>query len=349
MTIDLTGGLDPDWELVFAKQPDDPEMRESVNAWIWDDSGTLGMPRVGIEAVADQWETHDIQVNLAFADGRVYNVFGPGPVHDPVAADGRPRILGAGPLSFEMMEPYRHLRMKLDGIAVGTTAQAQIEGWLPGAGAGEHVPVRAEIDIRPAVPPWENGSTSDEARRVLSTQEEGWLMGYPWRFEQLCRASGTITIGGEQCRFDGGANRIRRQSIRRLAKLRGHVWQAGLFPGGRGFGCIVYPPHDDGHPTYNEGYVFDGDGPLIPARVARAPFLRTLTARGEDVSLALETARGTIEIGGQTLTSTFHVMPPEVGGGLQLQQALARYSWDGESGVGMIERSTTPERLAQPG
>jgi prepilin-type processing-associated H-X9-DG protein len=346
MTTDLTGGLDPDWELVFAKQPDDPEMRESVNAWIWDDSGTFGIPRIGIEAVADQWETHDLQVNLAFADGRVYNVFGPGPVHDPIAADGRPRILGAGPLAFEIIEPYRHLRMTLDAVAVATTARAQIEGWMPGAGGGEQVPVRAEIDIRPAAPPWENGSTSDEARHILSTQEEGWLMGYPWRFEQLCRASGTITIGGEQHPLNGGANRIRRQSIRRLAKLRGHVWQAGLFPGGRGFGCIVYPPHDDGHPTYNEGYVFDGDGALIPARVVRAPFLRTLTPRGEDVSLVLETARGTIEIGGQTLTSTFHVMPPEVGGGLQLQQALASYAWDGESGTGMIERSITPDLLA---
>jgi hypothetical protein len=235
--------------------------------------------------------------------------------------------------------------MTLDGVAVATTAQAQIGGWMPGAG-GEQVPVRAEIDIRPAVPPWENGSTSEEARHVLATQEEGWLMGYPWRFEQLCRASGTITIGDEQRPLNGGANRIRRQSIRRLAKLRGHVWQAGLFPGGRGFGYIVYPPHDDGHPTYNEGYVFDGDGALIPARVVRAPFLRTLTPRGEDVSLALETARGTIEIGGQTLTSTFHVMPPEIGGGLQLQQALARYTWDGESGTGMIERSITPDQLA---
>lgn len=46
--------------------------------------------------MADQWDTHDIQVNLAFADGRVFNVFGNGPVHDPLAADGKPRILGAG-------------------------------------------------------------------------------------------------------------------------------------------------------------------------------------------------------------------------------------------------------------
>jgi hypothetical protein len=346
MAIDLTGGLAADWELVFARQPDDPEMRESINAWIWDDRGTLGIPRIGVEALGGQWEAHEIQVNLAFADGRVYNVFGPGPAHPPVAADGRPRILGAGPLSFEVIEPYRHLRMTLDGTAVATTVQAQVNGWIPGAGPGEQVPVRAEIDIRPAVPPWENGSTSEEARRILATQEEGWLMGYPWRFEQLCRAAGTITIGGEEHQLDGGANRIRRQSIRRLAKLRGHVWQAALFPSGRGFGHIVYPPRSDGKDTYNEGYIFDGDGEIIPARVIRAPFLHTLTPHGEDVSLVLETAKGSVEIGGETAISTFMVMPPEVGGGLQLQQGLVRYTWDGESAIGMLERSITPGQLA---
>lgn len=31
MATDLTGGLDESREFVFAQQPDDPEMRESVN------------------------------------------------------------------------------------------------------------------------------------------------------------------------------------------------------------------------------------------------------------------------------------------------------------------------------
>ena len=44
--------------------------------------------------------------------------------------------------------------------------------------------------------------------------------------------------------------------------------------------------------------------------------------------------------------STFMVMPPEIGGGLQLQQAIVRYSWDGETGTGMMERSTAPDNLA---
>jgi hypothetical protein len=46
------------------------------------------------------------------------------------------------------------------------------------------------------------------------------------------------------------------------------------------------------------------------------------------------------------MASTFMVMPPEVGGGLQLQQALVRYTWDGETGTGMLERSIASGQLA---
>jgi hypothetical protein len=345
MTIDLTGGWGHEREFVWARQPDDPEARESVNAWIWDDSGAFGIPRIGVEAVADQWDTHDIQVNLAFADGRVFNIFGNGPVHDPLGADGKPRVLGAGPLSFEMIEPYRHLHVALDGQAIATTVDAQMDGWMPWLADGDLVPVTASIDIHPVLPPWENGSTSDEARRILSTQEEGYLIGYPWRFEQLCRATGTIRIGDETHTLNGGANRIRRQGVRRLASLWGHVWQAASFPSGFGFGFQIYPPRKDGKPTYNEGYIVD-NGKLIGARVVTAPFLHSLQPRDENVSLTLEAAGKILEIEGRTLMSTFMIMPPEINGGLQLQQALVRYSFNGETAVGMLERSNTPDQIS---
>jgi prepilin-type processing-associated H-X9-DG protein len=344
--VDLTGGLAEEWEYVWEKQPDDPELRESVNAWIWDDSGTFGFPRIGVEAAADQWDTHDLQVNLAFADGRVFNFLGNGPVHDPLGSDGQPRILGAGPLSFEVVEPYRHLRMRLDGTALQTSVQAQIDGWTPWADGGDAVPIQAEIDIRTAAPPWEIGGLDAEAKRICETQEEGDLVGYPWRFEQLCRATGTVTVDGVRHELTGGANRIRRQSIRRLATFWGHAWQAALFPSGRGFGYLTYPPRKDGKATYNEGYVFTGDGELIPARVVRAPFIRTLVPSGDDVSVVLETAHDTVTIEGVTVTSTYMVMPKEVGGGLRLQQALARYTWDGETGIGMVERSNTDDQFS---
>jgi hypothetical protein len=340
MDTDLSGGLSDELEYVFATQPDDPGMNESVNAWIWDNDLQVGLPRIGVEATGSQWETHDIQVNVSFPDGRVFNIYGPHPIHDVAGADGRPRVLGAGPLSLELIEAFGHLKLRVGGQAVPTTVEAQIGGAMQGI--GDPVSTEIEIDLYPAVPPFMNGALLDDAKRVLETQDEGGLMGYPWRFEQLCRAVGRIRVGDEEYAINGGANRIRRQGVRRLAALRGHAWQACLFPSGRGFGYIAYPARTDGKDTYNEGYIFEGSGKLIPARVVQAPWLRDLTPNGQDVSCVLETADGLVAIEGETAISTFMVMPPEVGGGgLHLQQAITRYRWDGEQSVGMLERSTT--------
>ena len=66
--------------------------------------------------------------------------------------------------------------------------------------------------------------------------------------------------------------------MRKLAGFWGHCWQSALFPSGRAFGYIAYPPRPDGQPTFNEGYLFDGDGGLIPARVVEAPWLTQAAA-----------------------------------------------------------------------
>jgi hypothetical protein len=344
MAVDLTGGLGDDREYVFASQPDHPDMRESVNAWIWDNGTEVGMPRIGIEALADQWETHEVQMNISFSDGRVYTNFSQGKVHDPFGSDGRPRVLGAGPLSFELIEPFRHWKMRFDGFAVDSTVQEQMAGRRPQA--EPDVPVEIAIDLVAVAPPWENGDLLPEAKRVLKDQDEGGLMGGP-RFEQLSRATGTLRVGDRHHLIDGGALRVRRQGIRTFGTFRGHAWQSAFFPSGRGFGYIVYPPRDDGLSTYNEGYLFDGDGDLIPAWVVDAPWLRKLDASGQDVSVVLETARGRTEIHGESKVSCFMVMPigPGTHGFPVLQQAVCRYTWDGESANGMMERSTPGEQL----
>jgi hypothetical protein len=292
-----------------------------------------------VEAVADQWETHDLQVNIATGDGRVFNILGSGKVHDPFGSDGKPRVLGAGALVFELVEPFRHWRMRVDGLAVETTVGNQIAGQRPDGNG--NVPVEIEIDIRSAVPPWENGALLPEATRVLDEQDEGALIGGP-RFEQLSLATGAVQLAGAEYRIDGGALRIRRQGVRRLGTFRGHAWQSAVFPSGRAFGYLVFPPREDGLPTYNEGYLFEGDGELRPARVVDAPWLRRLEPKDEDVPVVLETENGTTRIEGQSILSTFMVM-----GGVGanpdypvLQQGIVHYSWDGESANGMMERST---------
>jgi hypothetical protein len=347
MAIDFTGGLSDDREYVFAEQPSDPEMRESVNTWVWDDGTDYGMPRIGVEAVAEQWETHDIQFNLAFADGRVLNMFGSGKVHDPLGADGKPRILGAGPIEFELVKPFEHWKARIQGDATVTSVDAQIAGAQPGP-TGEVVPVELEYDIRSAAPPWESGSLLETAGRVLATQEEGDLMGGP-RFEQLFRATGTLRVGDDEYSLDGGGLRIRRAGIRRLATFRGHVWQSTVFPSGRAFGLCLYPPRDDGKDTFNEGFLFEGDGELIPAWVTDAPWLRELQPKGQDTTVTLETEDGRTEtITGTTVLSTCMVMNMANAGmaDFRLQQAVCEYEWDGERATGMIERSSASSAVS---
>jgi hypothetical protein len=274
----------------------------------------------------------------------VLRVFEPHAAHDPVGADGKPRVLGAGPLSFELVEPFEHWRMRLDGVLEDTTVERQMAGEF--GGGPRTAAVALEVDIRSAVPPWENGALLAEAARVLAEQEEGALMGGP-RFEQLFRMTGRLRVDDEERELRGGGLRIRRQGIRRLARFWGHAWQSAVFPSGHGFGYITYPPRDDGLPTYNEGYLFDGDGSLIPARVADAPWMRRMVPKGEHVRVVLETEDGRTEtIEGETLVSAFAAIPVTEDMAFPvLQQAIVRYTWGGESANGMMERSTLPQDM----
>lgn len=128
MTTDLTGGIDPARELTFETRPDDPEMRDSVSFWVFDDRGELGLPRIGIEAVASNWEHHGIQVNAAFSDGRVFRLREDAPSVAVTGADGLPRVLGAGPLTFTCVREFDTWRVAFDGAAVATSSADLVAG-----------------------------------------------------------------------------------------------------------------------------------------------------------------------------------------------------------------------------
>ena len=78
MAIDLTGGMDPSKDHFLAERPEDPDFRESASFWVFDDRGEIGLPRIGIEAVASEWDKRGLQLNLGFADGRALIVRGLG-------------------------------------------------------------------------------------------------------------------------------------------------------------------------------------------------------------------------------------------------------------------------------
>src|SRR5271169_3248023 len=173
MTVDLTGGIDPAREFVFAERPDDPDMRDSVSFWVFDDRGEVGLPRVGIEAVAEHWEEHGLQVNLAFPDGRAFRLRSDGKAWPATDREGRPTVLGAGPLAFRCVEPFRTWTMTFDG----SLSQTTISDLQQGGKGGPFVDVRFEVEATLSVPPWIQGSLLPEARALLESSVEGDLMG----------------------------------------------------------------------------------------------------------------------------------------------------------------------------
>lgn len=353
MTVDLTGGIDPSREYLFDARPENPEMRDSVSFWTVSDRGEVGLPRVGVEAVAANWDAHDIQVNVAYPDGRVYRLRTNAPSLPAIGPEGKPTVLGAGGLAFRCVKPFSVWTMTFSGKALQTSS----EDLVAGRKDGPMVDIEFEVEATMAVPPWVQGSLQTDAGMQLETSVEGKLMGGP-RYEQLYGATGSVTVnGGDRQMFTGSGLRIRRQGVRRLAGFWGHCWQSAVFPSGKAFGYIAYPPRPDGQSTFNEGYIFTGDGPLIAARVVQAPWLTRLQALGEDVSMVLETRDGTVRIEGETVFSTHDIHHDDDTYSMQamhkehpdfpaLQQAGVRYRWDGEVTYGMLERSNPLDKMA---
>jgi hypothetical protein len=78
---------------------------------------------------------------------------------------------------------------------------------------------------------------------------------------------------------------------------------------------------------------------MYPARARSIPFLRRIQAQGDDVSVELETQLGVTKIGGSTQLCTFHLGNQGVNG-FNNQQSGVRYTLDGMTTFGMIERSS---------
>jgi hypothetical protein len=330
----MASGLSPEHELVFASRPEDLEMRESISVWLFEENGEFAFPRFGIEAEASAWDNRRVQGNFAFADGRILNGAGVGAAHSPFGPDGRPTILGAGPLSFRCVTPFRKWVTSWDGMVIDGNVDRQIAGTLD---RDHRVPVKFEAELTMAAPCWVHDNAPDRVARMSQADRvAAESMGIGWRLEQLFRGEGTFTLDGITRDFRAVGSRIKRQSVRPLAGFRGHCWQSAIFPDGRAFGYIAYPPREDGS-AYNEGYVCQ-DGRMYPAVATRIPWLRRIIGQGDDASLELESELGITRIDGVTALSTFRIGNPDMGG-IDLQQGGVRYTWDGQSAYGMIERS----------
>lgn len=341
MALDFTGGLDPALELFHKERPSEGEMRDSATLWVMDDSGVLALPRVTLDAIGAHWDRPWLQLNMVHQDGRTFRVWDRLIGHWGVGEDGPSNLLGAGPLRLECIEPFRRWVMTFNGTARQSTVSAQIAGEEGGA----PVELRFRFEADMAAPPWLMGGMTPEAARNMKHGEAALLMGGV-RYEQLCRLTGTVEIGGEQYTVRGTGMRVRRQGIRRMSTATGHCQHSALFPSGRAFGAIVFAPRADGTQAFNEGFVIYRDGTKHAARVIDAPWMKHLQASGESVPLVLQSALGTVRIEGTSSLSTFDSTLFEMADTSILQQGAVRYTWDGENTIGLMERCTLRAELS---
>ena len=82
-------------------------MRDSISLWVADDRGAWGSHGSGSRRYRANWEAHGDQVNVAFADGRVYRLRETGEAWAGRGPEGRPTVLGTGGLHFRCIEPFR--------------------------------------------------------------------------------------------------------------------------------------------------------------------------------------------------------------------------------------------------
>lgn len=340
---EMGNGLTPDQDLAFAAKPDHPEMREGVSIWFYADNGEVGFPRFAIEATVPSWDNHGTQANIAFPDGRLLIGSGKAPTISPLDEDGRPTILGAGGLSFRCVEPFRRWTMSFDGLAFDGTLDQQLDGTI--YAGGKRTQVKIDLDMTMVTPAWVAQNPLDTTGMTELEIANAAAMGLGHRSEHHFRANCVFEVDGQRREFTATGTRIKRQSIRRLKDFTGHCWQSALFPDGRAFGSLVYPPKpgEPGKFSFNDAVIYQ-DGRLVPAKVVDAVFLSRFGPDGDDVSLVIESEFGRADIAAKTVFTTYSPDVKEMGG-LNLHQGGARYVWDGQEAYGMIERSSFPSLM----
>jgi hypothetical protein len=334
-TDDFTSGLAPDKDWVFPGRPAEPEMRESVSVWLYEENGAFAFPRMGIEAEAASWLQRRLQAAFTFPDGRALNGAAVGAAPSAIDSDGRASIFGAGPLTFRCLEPFRRWTMTYDGGALEGTVQEQIARTHGKRGVK---PIRLQVELTMVTPAWVQ-ETRIDSNMTQVEQDNASAMGLGYRIEHHLRAVGSYEIDGKTYSFKGTGTRIHRQSIRRLEGFFGHCWLSAVFPDGSAFGSLAYPPRQGSSEySYNDAVIYK-NGRLYPARILQAPFLRRIVPAGDELLLELESELGKTVIEGTTALNTFRIGNPDIGG-LNLQQGGALFRWGRQQAYGMVERST---------
>ena len=336
----MNGDLPLDADFMMAAPPPPPFnwVREGTSYWLFEENGEFGIPRNGVEAEPWSWERRRFHSNFVFKDGRVLLQNGVGEMPPILDDRSRPAILGGGPITYQCLEPFDRWLVKFDGMVIETHISNQLDLTVD---PSRQIPLKYEFEVKMMVPPNVQDITPEKfASWGKGKQMDAASVGLGLRWEQMLRGEGVVEVDGTKRNAKIVGSRIKRRSVRTDGLfLRGHCWQAVLFPDGRAAGFEARPPHADEGEPWNQGFIYQ-DGRMYPAKAVKIPWLTELTARGEDVSFELESELGVTRIEGVTELTTLHLSKDHLRG-LALHQGGVRYNWGGVASYGMIERSST--------
>lgn len=340
MTVDMSSGLPDERDFIVSECPDIPLWSENLLFALYDPDADVAM-WLHLGTVPGKWTMWEDRVLLML------------PGHDGAlslrsyhhtAPERRPA--GAG-LEFRQREPWRRWHVSFDGVGLHTPEDEMLAGV---ARDGEGQPFSVDLDVECVTPAWDARTASALESGAGDMAEQQWASDH---YEQLIRASGTVTLETGVVPFNGYGWRDHSRGPRHSSALDGwggHVIMGCVYPdSGRAWGFSRYYRHD-GQITLEGGYVFI-DGKFSHAQVVISPRLLELRYEGETLPVALKWDGGSLELQLQYDRALWTGMRRSLavgkdlsGDGLMYVLNHGRAVWDGETGYFYSERS---DRLNQ--
>ena len=347
---DLSSGMPADRERVVASAPGIPLWAENFMFALYDPALDLGM-MFHLGTRPDDWTMWHDQAYLLLPPALLPDEGGIGWMwaYHRTAPGRRP---AGSNLAFRCLEPFRRWEVTFDGYMLLTPNREMTEGL---AREGRHHRVTVSLEAEMLTPAWDLEAAAHVGTARGSMASQGWASEH---YQQLYRATGTVTVGSDRAAFTGYGWRDHSRGPRggQGSAWGGHVTTGAVYPdSGRAWSFSRYWT-PEGTISLEAGYVVDGDGRLHQARIVEAPRLRHLILAGEELPVSLEWDGGSLTTSVTTRRSLWMAMTRNLAVGLDLTGPGLMYSishgpasWDGEAGTVYVERSdfqnAFPEQL----
>ena len=300
---------------------------ETYNQWVYDPAQGIGLNvwfASGQNGGGKPFPEFMATV-IAFVEGETY-------IGHSEGHGNHDNGVAAGNAFLTFAEPFKHLKIDYLGLLKRSTGVATASA--VGDGREPQLSMMGLlVDI--VSPPIEQGTQGDRGTVASS----GTVPRTALRYEQLCRISGPMRIGSRSFHLDALGMRSHRCNSASIydSGAVGHTWATALFPSGRGFHLLSYQVEPKGEVGFLYGHYFDGER-YHDAKVVRFPYFSGV-ADTEHYRLELLVGDQRLDIGVDFFAPLVNI-PVK---GPQLSRSAARFSFDGETGGGLLERSLKPE------